>query len=55
MGGTATIDGICVGGEDNNGSGANFGGLGGNGIMDLSGGTGNCTGNRVVISRCLRN
>ena len=50
-GGTSTINGICVGGADNNGSASNFGGSGGNGILDVSGGTLNCTG-WLVMTRC---
>ena len=37
IGGTFTSDGIAVGGENNNGSG--FSGTGGNGIMDINGGS----------------
>ncbi|HEV2453228.1 MAG TPA: autotransporter-associated beta strand repeat-containing protein, partial [Verrucomicrobiae bacterium] len=38
VGGTLTVSGVCVGGEDNAGSGANFGGAGGNGILDIQNG-----------------
>ena len=37
-GGTFNVNGICVGGEVNTGGGANFGAVGGNGIMDINGG-----------------
>jgi fibronectin-binding autotransporter adhesin len=50
-GGTGTINGICVGGEDNNGATSNFGGSGGNGILEVNGGTLNCTG-WLVMTRC---
>jgi fibronectin-binding autotransporter adhesin len=38
-GGTFNVNGICIGGEDNVGSGANFGAPGGSGIMEVNGGT----------------
>jgi autotransporter-associated beta strand protein len=44
IGGTATVNGVCVGGENNNGGGSNFAGSGGNGLMEINGGTVNCTG-----------
>jgi fibronectin-binding autotransporter adhesin len=51
VGGTATINGLCVGGEDNNGSGSDFAGAGGNGVLEINGGTLNCTG-WLVVTRC---
>jgi len=51
VGGTATVNGVCVGGEDNNGLTSNFAGSSGNGILDINGGTVNCTG-WFVMSRC---
>ncbi len=38
-GGTFTVNGICIGGENNNGGGANFNAIGGNGVMEVNGGT----------------
>lgn len=52
LGGTFTSDGIAVGGENNNGSG--FSGTGGNGIMDIRGGTVNDTG-WLVMARGATN
>lgn len=43
-GGSLTANGVCVAGEDNSGSGANFGNPGGNGIMDINGATVSDTG-----------
>ena len=43
-GGTYNVNGICIGGEANNGGGANFAVQGGNGIMDINGGTVNDVG-----------
>lgn len=37
--GTITANGICIGGENNNGGGANFNATGGNGILEVNGGT----------------
>ena len=37
-GGTLSVNGICIGGEVNNGSGANFNAPGGNGIFEINGG-----------------
>ena len=51
VGGTASINGICVAGEDNNGATSNFGGSGGNGVLDINGGTLNCSG-WLVMTRC---
>ena len=52
LGGTFTSDGIAVGGENNTGSG--FSGTGGNGILDLNGGTVNDTG-WLVLARGVTN
>lgn len=38
VGGTLTASGVCIAGEDNTGSGANFAGAAGNGIMDVQNG-----------------
>ena len=38
-GGTYNVNGICIGGEVNLGTGANFAAAGGNGIMEINGGT----------------
>lgn len=38
-GGSMTANGVCVGGENNNGTSSNFGAPGGSGIMDINGGT----------------
>jgi fibronectin-binding autotransporter adhesin len=38
-GGTFSVNGICIGGEANNGGGANFSAPGGNGVMEINGGT----------------
>ena len=38
-GGALSVNGICIGGEANNGGGANFSAPGGNGIMEINGGT----------------
>lgn len=43
-GGSLTSSGVCVGGEDELGTGARFSSPGGNGIMDINGGTVNDTG-----------
>jgi len=51
VGGTASVNGVCVGGEDNNGASSNFGGSGGSGVLDINGGTFNCTG-WLVMTRC---
>jgi autotransporter-associated beta strand protein len=51
VGGNATINGVCVGGEDNNGTVSTFSGSGGNGVMDVNGGTVNCSG-WFVVNRC---
>lgn len=47
-GGTATINGVAVAGEDNAGGGSNFNGPAGNGLFEVNGGTVNCTGWFVV-------
>lgn len=48
-GGTLTANGVCLGGEDNTGGGANFAGAGGSGVMDIqNGATLNDTGWFVV-------
>lgn len=46
--GSATLNGIAIAGEDNNGSSANFSAPAGNGVMDVNGGNVNCTGWLVV-------
>ena len=49
-GGALTVNGICIGGEANNGGGAAFGLPGGNGIMEINGGNVTDTG-WLVIAR----
>ncbi len=44
IGGSSTVNGIAVAGEDNNGGTSNFGGNAGNGVMDINGATVDCTG-----------